>query len=517
MSTPLFTEAELRDLASRDEGQFLEFKSTWDRSGDVPKQVKRRAVRNAIAETVAAFANADGGLLLVGIEDDGTPTGHDYPEDVIKNFVSVPRRRLTPSVSCRTDRLGIAGVEVLAFDVPIAPEAVMVTGNGFPYRVGDHVTREPQEVINQRKQAYRRVGYEQRFRADATLDDLDLELAEGFLARTPVGQRPIQEALRYYGLIDHANRDWRVTNAALLLFAKAPALRWNPRAGLRLFRVAGKSRKHGRQRNVTQVGRADPPLARAIDEAHRLAGQQIRRSERLNGLYFEETPEYPDFAWQETIVNAFAHRDYEYQGREVETWFYEDRMEVSSPGELVPPVTLAMLQERRPAHATRNPLIVRVLADAGIMRDEGEGIARIFDEMEESLLRAPEVEMDDGVFTVRLFNEPPAKGLDIASGAAELPDSPLAVRMSGRLPLVGPGSGIPEFVKTRLAGLREHFLRHPSLNNADYRGIFKINRYSAARELRRLVESGFLRMEGKGRGAQYLPRPVLGVTRKRAK
>ena len=517
MTTPLFTEAELRDFVSRDEGQFLESKSTWNRSGDIPKQVKRRAVRDAIAETVAAFANPDGGLLLVGIEDDGSPTGHDYPDEVIEDFVSVPRRRLRPSVSCRADRLRIAGVDVLAFNVPIAPEAVMVTLNGSPYRVGDHVTREPQQIINERKQAHRRVGFEQRLRGDATLDDLDLELAQGFLARTPVGGRPILEALRYYRLIHHAAHDWRVTNAALLLFAKAPALRWHPRAGLRLFRVAGTIREHGRQRNVTQVGRADSPLARAIDEAHRLSGQQIRRSERLNGLYFEEIPEYPDFAWQETIVNAFAHRDYEYQGREVETWFYEDRMEVSSPGELVPPVTLALLQERRPAHATRNPLIVRVLADAGIMRDEGEGIARIFDEMEESLLRAPEVEMDDGVFTVRLFNEPFAKGLDAASGAAERLDPRLAVRMSGRLSLVGLGSGSPEFVNTRLAGLREHFLWHPSLNNADYRRIFKVSRYSAARELRRLVENGFLRMEGKGRGAHYLPQPALDVTRKRAK
>ena len=192
-------------------------------------------------------------------------------------------------------------------------------------------------------------------------------------------------------------------------------------------------------------------------------------------------------------------------------------MEVSNPGELVPPVTLALLQERRPAHATRNPLIVRVLADAGIMCDEGEGIARIFDEMEESLLRAPEVEMDDGVFTVRLFNEPPAKGLETASGAAEHPGSPPALRMSGRLRLTGLGSGIPEFVETRLAGLREHFLRHPSLTNADYRGIFNVSRYAAARKLRRLVENGFLRMEGKGRGTRYLPQPAIGVARKHAK
>ena len=103
MTTPLFTASELRDLVSRDEGQFLDFKSTWNRSGDIPKQVKRRAVRDAIAETVAAFASADGGLLLVGIEDDGSPTGHDYPDEVIEDFVSVPRRRLRPVclVSCR--------------------------------------------------------------------------------------------------------------------------------------------------------------------------------------------------------------------------------------------------------------------------------------------------------------------------------------------------------------------------------------------------------------------------------
>ena len=110
MRAPILTEDELRDLVSRDEGQFLEFKSTWDQRGDTPKQVRRRAVRDTIAESVAAFANADGGLLLIGVEDDG---------------------------------------------------------NGFPYRVGDHVTREPQEVISERRQVYRRVGYEQRFRTKA--------------------------------------------------------------------------------------------------------------------------------------------------------------------------------------------------------------------------------------------------------------------------------------------------------------------------------------------------------------
>lgn len=62
---------------------------------------------------------------------------------------------------------------------------------------------------------------------------------------------------------------------------------------------------------MTQVGRADPPLAVALEEARVLAGAQVRHRERLNGLYFEGVPEYPEFAWQEALVNVIAHRDYE--------------------------------------------------------------------------------------------------------------------------------------------------------------------------------------------------------------
>ena len=69
MNIPLFTEAELRGFVSQDEAQFLEFKSTWDRSRGIPKEIKRQAVQRTIAETVVVFASADAGLLLVGVED----------------------------------------------------------------------------------------------------------------------------------------------------------------------------------------------------------------------------------------------------------------------------------------------------------------------------------------------------------------------------------------------------------------------------------------------------------------
>lgn len=554
---PSLTVDELRSLLHREEGQFLEFKSLWARDLEPRRALDRRKVRDWIAEYAAAFANADGGTLVLGVNDDGLPSGHGYPVEAVDEFLAVPERRLRPAVLCRSGRVELDGHELLVLEVPMSLEAVMVEGNGFPYRVGDQIRREAQEAINARKEAYRRVGFERRFRPEATLDDLDLDLVARFLAGTPLAKRSPIEILQHFGLVQPRVGGWAVTNAALLLFARPPLTRWHPRAGLRLFRVQGTERQHGPRRNVTQEPRVEGvPLAEAIAEAHRLAQQQIGRSEKLHDLFFKETPEYPGFAWQEAIVNAFAHRDYEIQGVEIEVWFYSDRMEIKSPGELVPPVTIEALRAGEPVHASRNPMIVRVLAEAGLMRDEGEGVPRIFEEMKESYLRPPELALAHGVFSVTLRNEPIFSGPSpewrqiVDELRVELPqrrallahpegftnaeyqtlnavDRDEAYRQIQELVAQGliqsaerPGRGAiyrvsddllsrRRFLSDRLPALRSYFARHKLLKNADYQGLFGLTRYNSRRELRQLIARGYLRMQGERKGAHYLPTPAL--------
>lgn len=555
----IYSEQEIRALLERDEGQFLERKSLWDRSSDKPRPLDRRAVRDFVAECVAAFANADGGDLLLGAEDDGEPTGHGYPEEAIEEFFRVAERRLRPPVAVRAQRTQIEGRDLLLICVPPAERAVLFEGNGFPYRVGDRVVHESEQAINARKEAYRRVGYEQMIRHEATLDDLDLDLARSVLEKTVRGGRNVEEALEAYGLVHRRPGGTRITNAALLLFGKPPLARWHPHADIRLFRVEGKERRHGARRNVTQLERLELPIARLIPEAHRLARAHIRRSERLYDLFFREMPEYPEFAWQEAIVNAVAHRDYGNQALGIEVWFYEDRMEVKSPGTLVPPVTIEALRSRRPVHASRNPLIVRVLVEVGLMREEGEGIPRMYDETEAVLLKPPAFQERDGTFQVVLFNTPIFEGVgpewqQIVDG---LPLSPsqkrvLLLRPEGftnqdyrdinrgtdrdqayreiqemvNLGIVVPpeksGRGAryrlaPEVVQAkrwleaRVSALGRFLAEHDFLKNADYRDLFDVPRYRAVAELRRLVEEGYLVMEGERRGARYQRGPKLGI------
>ncbi len=307
-----------------------------------------------------------------------------------------------------------------------------------------------------------------------------MDLAGRFLGGTVFHGRGAEELLARYGLIVPGGRSAAVTNAALLLFGKAPALRWHPRAGIRFFRVAGKVRRHGAERNVAQLVRIDPPIASALPEAHQQARNHVRRSEKLHDLFFREMPEYPEFAWQEAIVNAVAHRDYEDQAREIEVWFFEDRMEIKSPGDLVPPVTLDLLRSRNPVHASRNPLIVRLLVEVGLMREEGEGIARMFEEMEASYLHGPDFALEAATFTVTLRNEP-----IFTEASAEWQ---AAVR---RLPLS--------------LAQRRALIAHPGgFTNEDYRRLNGVDRDEAYREIQEMVALGVVLPAGApGRGAVY--------------
>jgi len=81
---------------TQSEGQFFERKSCYDRAGERPKRRAAREVAPDIAETLAAMANADGGMLAVGIENDGIPTGVDYPPDRLGVILGSPQRLLSP-------------------------------------------------------------------------------------------------------------------------------------------------------------------------------------------------------------------------------------------------------------------------------------------------------------------------------------------------------------------------------------------------------------------------------------
>jgi ATP-dependent DNA helicase RecG len=453
------------------------------------KQRSRSEVRDEVASSVAAFANADGGVLILGQEDDKTVTGHSYPADVLQDLVSVPVRRLTPPQAPGWVQ-ELEGHQVLIFSVPTAPRAVMVHGDGFPRRVKDTVIQDSEEAIN----AIKRRGQEESYESDLVpgigLDALDPERMEAAARSAGFAPTDYLGFLLERGLVEWRGAELLLRRAALLLFSGSARRLDHPNAGIRIFRVEGSERLTGSRNNVSEVKpRIEGNLCQVIEVAYHRLGLLIRNSERLHDLFFKEMPEYPAFAWQEAVVNAVAHREYRDHGRGVEVWLFSDRMEIRSPGDLLPSVTLETLRARRRAHASRNPRVTRVLAELGLMREQGEGMPRIFDEMETSWLPMPELDLEGGVFVMTLRNTPVFAG-----------GRPEWISFIHRLPL--------NIRQQRILAKNEG----GAFGSGEYQALNDVDRDQAYRELRAMVDAGFLEApDHPGPGGLYRVRVALDV------
>jgi ATP-dependent DNA helicase RecG len=219
-------------------------------------------------------------------------------------------------------------------------------------------------------------------------------------------------------------------------------------------------------------------LVLLIEKAYETIKPHLRERQRLVDLFFEERLEYPTFAWQEAIVNAVAHRDYRYEGLGIEVWMFEDRLEIRSPGELVEPVTLERLLKRERIHASRNPRIVRVLTDFGYMRDQGEGIPRIFQAMEREGLYPPEIRLEaDAIFTITLQNT-------LAYSSETL-------------------RWLAQFERTSLSGDQKRILAYAKEHGGDFtsrqcQDLVGIDIYTASREIKELIRKGIVKLPKKG-------------------
>jgi len=546
----------LNRLLARDEGQFLEFKSTYERPGGAGlKRRKAIEVARDIAETLSAMANADGGTLLLGVEDDKTVTGVDYPDDKLALFRQATQNLLRPPLKARLTELTAEGRLVLAFEVDPSPVPHQLTDGRYLLRVRDQNLPFPADQIAVLKNARASGQVERQFVHEARFENLDPDLLARFAQRLG-DPRPVEEILyRDYRLIDFQNGRPRLTLAALLLFARDP-LRWHPRCGIDFVKFEGTERRYGPNLNIVRRARIEYPLFRLIDEAFALIKEHVRERTVLHDLFFVERFEYPTFAWQEAIVNAVAHRDYSLTGTPIEVWMFDDRLEVRSPGELPGPVTFEQLLRRERVHFSRNPLLVRVLTDLGYMRDLGEGIPRMFEVMEQSYLRPPEFHQDGFMFQVTLRNTP-VYDPQIQRWLEQFADYPLnqrqrrilayahqhgnaftnhgyqkvnevdrdlayreiqemirlgiVARPSGRYgrtySVVEPSAAEP--LPDEISAILDVLRAQGYVTNQDLRKAWGVSRSTAWKLVQELVNEGYLRQEGKKRGTRYHPMEKL--------
>jgi len=536
------------------EGQFFDRKSAFDRSGRRLKHRKAKDIAWDIVETLSAMANPDGGELVIGLENNGTLSGVPHAEDKVRLLIGVPKDRnyVEPPLPCKaSEHVTPEGKRLLHFEVDWSPNVHQLSDGRYLLRVGDSNQPFESGKIKALKDAKAQGLFERTFPAAARVEDFDLDLIVSLAPRVWLDLDPMA-ILQRHGLVESRNGQTVPTLASLLLFGKAPD-KWHERCGIDFVRWEGTERKHGMELNIAKRIRIGAPLSVLIEKAFEAIKPFIRERQQLHDLFFMERLEYPTFAWQEAIVNSVAHRDYSIRGMSIEVWMFDDRMEIRSPGLPPSPVTLEALVRKEHVHCSRNPLIVRVLTELGYMRELGEGIPRMFDEMDRAGCYPPKLEIVGGLsFQVTLRNEPiynratiewlqkfkkvdlsgdqkrimayayvqgrrftsreyqKVIETDIYGAASAIKDMTRkgVVRSTGkgsRVYVVQEPLEFPMELPVDLAQMFPFFQRTRCIKNENVRKTLSVARNTASRLLKEWTENGWLKKSGSKRGSFYMP------------
>ncbi len=361
-----------------------------------------RPEASLLAETMIAFANTDGGTILLGVNSFGRVIDYLTDEDVEGELVRA-MVMCRPPVVTEWEQFQLPDGVVVALKIARSPELHALADGRVLVRAGS-VNKPPSGEVIRHLAATKSSGdFESEPVAGTTLVDLDKSVLDEYLRlRKERGGRPPRGTLQDHLVeIGAMLEDGTPTVAGMLLFGKHPQA-FLPQSSIIFVKFHGKEAR-GRD-GLAGYGRRveiDGPLARMIERAWNLTTEEITVEAVVHGLRRKEMPEYPPFAVREALVNAMCHRDYRLSGRRVEIRLYDDRLEVISPGGLPGYITLDNIVEE---HFSRNPRLVAGLFQWGYIEELGLGIDRMIEEMLESGHTAPTFEAKPYSFTVRLHN-----------------------------------------------------------------------------------------------------------------
>ncbi len=381
------------------EDSFLEFKEV---------EIKGGRVANPNAESMAgectAFANTYGGVILLGVKDNGEiigippehlPMAQQWIENICQNNCEPPLAPIIKKISLPD----IAGKPATVIKVEILKSIFAhATSAGLCYhRVGSSKQRLSlhalARLLQQRGQGY---IFEEKTIQAASIDDIDIELYKKYhewrqLLPFDESVLPLHDI--FINLKIAGKEEGRIvpTVVGLLMFGKAPQ-KYLPNATIDCALYAGLIPDSNRLINATQcTGTIAEQIARAAEFVKRYMEIPAQKDETGR----QDLPQYSLRAAHEAIVNAVAHRDYAIAGSSVRLFMFDDRFEITSPGRLPNTVTIATLNTGA-IPFRRNQLLVGFLKEhispitmRAFMESRGEGVLMILRESEKISGRKP--------------------------------------------------------------------------------------------------------------------------------
>ena len=360
-----------------------------------------------LAKHIIAFANSDGGMIAIGITDKNRIIeGIDYYEEKINDILEVPFRYCFPSIRVKSKRIECIdsdGFENHILLMEIESDSVVHKNHQDEVfiRVGDKsIKLNFEERIKLMYDKGER-NFEDTEVVDAILDDIDIPFLKDYIKRIGYSKDEISYLKENKGFLKEKNGKEVLSTAAILLFGKRPQ-DFLPRARVRFIKYEGIEEKTGAEMNVIKDIVFEGKIYDMLNKTIEYIDSQIKEKTFLEkDGRFVMVEEYPKFVRQELVVNAVTHRDYSIRGTEIQIKMFDDRLVVESPGKLP---GLVKKDNMRHTHFSRNPKIAEYLKYFGYVKEYGEGVDRIYKELDSAGFREVEYYMDTFILKAIVFN-----------------------------------------------------------------------------------------------------------------
>lgn len=373
-----------------------EFKS-WNKVSDMKKRI------NLAVDELIAFANNKGGTLYFGVEDNGEVTGCDGNYD-LQNIIESIYEKTRPSIFVDPEEIEYNGKKVIALTVASDGITHATTDGRCLKRLGKNSKPFYPDEMSNRYSEIQSSDFSGRILSDSTEDDINklevYKLKEKLKARNPESTLADMDDiafLRDLALVKPDGGNIKLTVAGLLFVGKEQAIN-------KLLPQAEVIYLHYSESNLEEYDARLDMKAPIISVIDRLS-EKIQDSNRIVnvqvGLFRLEIVDFPEKVFQEALLNALSHRDYQSQGA-VYVKHYPDKIVIENPGAFLDGIT----ENNIITHPSvpRNKLIAETLQHLKYVQRTGQGVDIIFREMISSGKPFPEYKSYNDAVSLTIYS-----------------------------------------------------------------------------------------------------------------
>jgi len=345
--------------------------------------------------SLVAFANKEGGKVIVGFDDNGNPTNQVVGKNTIEDLGNKIKNNtdpvLYPSIVVKTFALG----EITEFEVKEAEIKPVFAFNKAFVRVGKSNQKLSNQEVRNLIKRYTLPDFDKQF---FTENIENIEWDEKLISQLNKNYFKI-EFHTYFDFLKSLNiyNGKNITNAAYLCFVKKNSLM--PNAIMKAARFKGNSMVH-----FIDMKDFDTNIITAVEDTLEFIKRHINMSVEIDQApQRKEIWAYPLNALREAIINAVVHRDYADHGN-IQIRIFDDTLQIWSPGLLPPEINIKkLLSENR--SIPRNKKLAQIFYNINLIENWGTGFLRIIDACLQKGLQKPSFEEKAGAFVITFFRK----------------------------------------------------------------------------------------------------------------